>query len=253
MSTVRIVLADDHAVVRAGIANALRELSDLEIVAELGDGSALLSTLERVRPDVLVTDVTMPDFEPVGAIRQIRARFPDLKILIVSAYDDDVYVQGLLGAGVNGYHLKDQPLGDLVPAILRRGQADRETIGMVARDDAFDAPDVEAQAFEATEFLRCVHLDMFERPHAPAHRLMQGTGLHRLRAGGMSRGAMELHAHRADAAMREHGLATRRLGDDDIAKQRAKGRLIRAGQKTGSQKLLGLFLAHHIRQKRASG
>src|SRR6266511_1935539 len=119
MSTVRIVLADDHAVVRAGIANALRELSDLEIVAELGDGSALLSTLDRVRPDMLVTDVTMPDFEPIGTIRQIRADYPAMKILVVSAYDDDVYVQGLLGAGVDGYHLKDQPLSDLRLAVQR--------------------------------------------------------------------------------------------------------------------------------------
>jgi DNA-binding NarL/FixJ family response regulator len=119
MNTVRIVLADDHAVVRAGIANALRELSNLEIVAELGDGGALLATLERMHPDMLVTDVTMPNFEPISSIRQIRARFPLLKILVVSAYDDDVYVQGLLGAGVNGYHLKDQPLGDLRLAVQR--------------------------------------------------------------------------------------------------------------------------------------
>jgi DNA-binding NarL/FixJ family response regulator len=61
----------------------------------------------------------MPDFEPIGAIREIRAHFPLLKILVVSAYDDDVYVQGLLGTGVNGYHLKDQPLGDLRLAVQR--------------------------------------------------------------------------------------------------------------------------------------
>ncbi len=79
----------------------------------------LLATLERLHPDMLVTDVTMPDFEPISSIRQIRARFPLLKILVVSAYDDDVYVQGLLGAGVNGYHLKDQPLGDLRLAVQR--------------------------------------------------------------------------------------------------------------------------------------
>jgi DNA-binding NarL/FixJ family response regulator len=119
MNTVRIVLADDHAVVRAGIANALRELSHLEIVDEVGDGQALLATLERTQPDILVTDVTMPNFEPISAIRQIRARFPRLKILIMSAYDDDIYIQGLLGAGVHGYHLKDQPLGDLRLAVQR--------------------------------------------------------------------------------------------------------------------------------------
>jgi DNA-binding NarL/FixJ family response regulator len=113
------VLADDHAVVRAGIANALRELPNIEIVDEIGDGHALTAALARTRPDVLVTDVTMPDFEPIGTIRQIRADYPALKILVVSAYDDDVYVQGLLGAGVNGYHLKDQPLSDLRLAVQR--------------------------------------------------------------------------------------------------------------------------------------
>ncbi len=116
---VRLVLADDHAVVRAGIANALRELPNIAIVGEVGDGRALLTMLAQAQPDVLVTDVTMPDFEPISSIRQIRDAFPELKILIVSAYDDDVYVQGLLGAGVNGYHLKDQPLSDLRLAMQR--------------------------------------------------------------------------------------------------------------------------------------
>jgi DNA-binding NarL/FixJ family response regulator len=119
MSTVHTLLADDHAVVRAGIANALRELAEIEIVAEVGEGRALVAALERLRPELLVTDVTMPDFEPISSIRQIRARFPSLKILVVSAYDDDAYVQGLLGVGVDGYHLKDQPLGDLRLAVQR--------------------------------------------------------------------------------------------------------------------------------------
>ncbi|GAB4198731.1 MAG: response regulator [Roseiflexaceae bacterium] len=117
--SIRLLLADDHAVVRAGIANALRELSEIEIVGEIGDGDALLAALARTHPDVLVTDVTMPSFEPVSTIRHIRERYPALKILIVSAYDDDEYVQGLLGAGVNGYHLKDQPLADLRLAVQR--------------------------------------------------------------------------------------------------------------------------------------
>lgn len=113
----RIVVADDHAVVRAGIANALRSLANIKIVGEAGDGATLLSILESTNPDLLVTDVTMPNFEPIEAVRNIRTRFPALKILIVSAYDDDIYIQGLLGAGVNGYHLKDQPLSDLRLAV----------------------------------------------------------------------------------------------------------------------------------------
>lgn len=119
MTSIRVLLADDHAVVRAGIRNALQDLPDLAVVGEVGDGRSLGSALELLQPDLLLIDVTMPDFEPVKAIRQIRARYPALKILIVSAYDDDAYVQGLLGAGVNGYHLKDQPLSDLRLAVQR--------------------------------------------------------------------------------------------------------------------------------------
>jgi DNA-binding NarL/FixJ family response regulator len=119
MEQVRTVLADDHAVVRAGLANALRELPNIEIVGEVGDGDALFAMLEQVRPDFLLTDVTMPNFEPISTIRQIHATYPAMKILVVSAYDDDVYVQGLLGAGVDGYHLKDQPLSDLRLAMQR--------------------------------------------------------------------------------------------------------------------------------------
>jgi DNA-binding NarL/FixJ family response regulator len=119
MDTVRILLADDHAVVRAGIRNALEELPNLQIIGEVGDGPSLLHALDNLQPDCLLTDVTMPEFEPISTIRQIRALYPRLLILVVSAYDDDVYVQGLLSEGVNGYHLKDQPLSDLRLAIER--------------------------------------------------------------------------------------------------------------------------------------
>ncbi len=119
MSKVRILLADDHAVVRAGIRKALEEMANLEIVGEVGDGPALFEALAQLQPDCLLIDVTMPDFEPVAAIRHIRERYPNMRILVVSAYDDDVYVHGLLRAGVDGYHLKDQSLSDLRLAVQR--------------------------------------------------------------------------------------------------------------------------------------
>ena len=119
MGKVSVLLADDHAVVRAGIRNALEEIPDVEIVDEVGDGPMLFAALARARPDCLLIDVTMPDFDPVPAIGRIRACYPDMRILVVSAYDDDVYVQGLLRAGVDGYHLKDQPLSDLRLAVQR--------------------------------------------------------------------------------------------------------------------------------------
>jgi len=119
MDRIRVLLADDHAVVRAGIRNAVEELPELEIVGEAEDGPSLLDALAKFRPDCLLIDVTMPDFEPVETTGRIRAQYPEMKILVVSAYDDDVYVQGLLRAGVDGYHLKDQPLSDLRLAVQR--------------------------------------------------------------------------------------------------------------------------------------
>lgn len=119
MSKVNILLADDHAVVRAGIRKTIEEIPGIDCVSEVGNGPQILSALEKNKIDCLLIDVTMPDFEPITAIREIRKLYPDLKILVVSAYDDDIYVQGLLGAGVNGYHMKDQPLNELKLAVKR--------------------------------------------------------------------------------------------------------------------------------------
>jgi DNA-binding NarL/FixJ family response regulator len=116
---VRIVLADDHALVRAGFQKALAELPNYEIVAEASDGPTVQAALAQARPDLLLIDVAMPSFEPLSAIGEIRQTYPDMKILVISAHDDNVYVRGLLGAGVNGYHLKDQSLSELRLAVQR--------------------------------------------------------------------------------------------------------------------------------------
>jgi DNA-binding NarL/FixJ family response regulator len=119
MTVTRILLADDHDLVRVGIRNALEEQPNLQIVGEVGDGATLIQAIEQLQPDLLIIDVTMPYFEPISAIQRIRRLYPHLLILVVSAHDDDVYVQGLLHEGVNGYHLKDQPLADLHLAVER--------------------------------------------------------------------------------------------------------------------------------------
>lgn len=119
MSLVKTLLADDHALIRAGLRDALAGLPELEIVGEVGNGPALTTALSELHPDLLVLDVNMPEFDPIVAVHRIRAEYPGIKILVVSAYDDQSYVVGLLGAGVNGYHLKDQPLSDLQLAVRR--------------------------------------------------------------------------------------------------------------------------------------
>ena len=119
MTSTRVLLADDHTVVRAGLRNALADLPDIEIANEVGNGRELMAALASHPVDLLVMDANMPDFEPISAARAIKASYPNLKILIVSAYDDESYVVGLLKAGVDGYHLKDQPLADLQLAVQR--------------------------------------------------------------------------------------------------------------------------------------
>jgi DNA-binding NarL/FixJ family response regulator len=119
MTPIKTLLADDHALIRAGLRDALASLPGIEIVGEVSNGPELMQAVASLRPSLLVMDVNMPDFEPVTAVQRIKAQYPDLKILVVSAYDDQSYVVGLLGAGVDGYHLKDQPLADLELAVQR--------------------------------------------------------------------------------------------------------------------------------------
>ena len=125
MSAIKVLLADDHDVVRAGLRNALAGVSSLEVVGEVGGGSELMEAVTRIEPNLLVLDANMPDFDPILAVRRLKAERPDMKILIVSAYDDESYVVGLLNAGADGYHLKDQPLADLQLATRRILGGDR--------------------------------------------------------------------------------------------------------------------------------
>ena len=119
MQNTHILLADDHAVVRAGIRKIVDQIPHLEVVAEVGTGPLVFSSLEKEQVDLLLIDVTMPEFDPIQAIKQIKLLYPALKILVISAYDDEFYVKGLLNVGVNGYHMKDQSLNDLKLAITQ--------------------------------------------------------------------------------------------------------------------------------------
>lgn len=113
----KVLLADDHEVVRAGIRKVVEEIADLKVVGEVGDGPSLLKKLAELKPGLLLVDINMPEFDPVNTISQIRTTYPALIVLVVTAYHDDYYVHGLIKSGVNGYHLKEQPLADLKAAI----------------------------------------------------------------------------------------------------------------------------------------
>ena len=125
MATTRVILADDHEIVRAGLRNALLQLPNLEVIGEVGTGPDLFEVLANHPIDLLIIDVAMPDFEPIAAVRQIKSQYPNMKVLVVSAHADEAYLVGLLDVGVDGYHLKDQPLADLQLAVQRVLAGDR--------------------------------------------------------------------------------------------------------------------------------
>ena len=122
---IRIILADDHAVVRKGIREFLEEAGDVEVVAEADDGAQALRLIEEHQPDVAVLDIRMPTMTGVEAARQVKDRFPQVRVLILTAYDDDPYVFALLQAGADGYVLKTASGDELVRAVrtVHRGES----------------------------------------------------------------------------------------------------------------------------------
>lgn len=114
---IRVLLADDHAVVRQGIRRFLEEAGDIEVVAEAGDGREALRLVEEHHPDVAVLDIRMPEITGVEATRRIKERFPEVRVLILTAYDDDPYIFALLQAGADGYVLKTASGDELVQAV----------------------------------------------------------------------------------------------------------------------------------------
>jgi DNA-binding NarL/FixJ family response regulator len=118
MSTpIRVLLADDHAVVRAGIRQFLERAGDIQIVAEASDGEAAQALIEQHRPDVAVLDIQMPKASGIEVTRWVRAHQPSIGVLILTAYDDDPYVMAVLQAGANGYVLKTASPGEIIQAV----------------------------------------------------------------------------------------------------------------------------------------
>jgi len=123
MKALRVVLADDHPVVRAGIRNELRAVG-IEVVGEASDGEETLRLVERLRPEVLVLDVEMPGLNGLEVTRRLRETQPALPILVLSAYDHNSYVFGLLEAGATGYVLKDEALETIVMGVRRAARGE---------------------------------------------------------------------------------------------------------------------------------
>ena len=115
--TISLLLADDHKIFRESLKLLLSQQADIEIVGEAANGLEALSQLAHTRPDVLVLDVAMPKLNGLDALRQIRQQCPQVRIVILSSYNDEGYVVDALSHGASAYVLKDQSVVDLVLAV----------------------------------------------------------------------------------------------------------------------------------------
>lgn len=113
----RILLAEDHQTVREGVKLLVNNQPDMEVVGEVGDGELVVTEAARLQPDVIVMDISMPNVNGLKATKRLRRADPDLKILTLTRHTDDGYLQQLLGAGVNGYVLKQSAPTELINAI----------------------------------------------------------------------------------------------------------------------------------------
>src|SRR6202167_1947860 len=124
MKRIRILLADDHAVVRQGFKMILGEQPDMEIVGEAGNGREALQLAESLKPDLVVMDVAMPELNGIEATRRMIDVAPHARVLALSMHKDSVYVREILRAGARGYLLKDSISSDLLAAVraIARGE-----------------------------------------------------------------------------------------------------------------------------------
>ncbi|MGC9348607.1 MAG: response regulator [Anaerolineae bacterium] len=185
--TIRVLLADDHVLVRQGIRQFLEEAEDIEVVAEADDGAEALELISTAQPDVAVLDIRMPKVTGVEATRRIKQHYPDVKVLILTAYDEDPYIRALLQAGADGYVLKTARAEELVQAVqnVQRGLGalSPSVASKVIRDMAQNRPkgaagQVEALTEREIEVLRLAARGMTNREIGQeldiSHRTVQG-------------------------------------------------------------------------------
>lgn len=122
---IRVLLVEDHAVVREGTAELINRQIDMQVVGEAGDGKIAVEMANRLHPDVILMDVAMPELDGIKATRKIKENHPTIAVLALSAHDEDQYVFALLEAGAAGYLLKTVRGNELVEAVraVNRGEA----------------------------------------------------------------------------------------------------------------------------------
>jgi DNA-binding NarL/FixJ family response regulator len=201
---IRVILADDHAVVRAGIVQFLEMAGGIEVVAQADDGRQAVQAVEEFQPDVAILDIQMPELTGIEVTRWVRTNAPETGVLVLTAYDDDPYIIAVLQAGANGYVLKTSDAADIVRAVraVHDGQSAldpaiaRKVMAHVSGNPL--SPDVEQLTERELEVLTMAARGLTNR----AIGVMLGIS-HRTVQGHLAKTFGKLHANsRTEAVMR---------------------------------------------------
>lgn len=136
MKTISIVLADDHKILRQGIAQVIDSQDDMHVLAQASNGEETISLVEELHPDILILDINMPGINGLEAAKIIREKYPAIKILMLTMYKNDEYVFQAIEAGVDGYLLKEAEMKDLLAAVRA-----------VANGESFIDPSITGRVF----------------------------------------------------------------------------------------------------------
>ena len=125
MDPIRVLIADDHAIIRSGLRLLLESRSDIQVVGDVGTGEETIDQAASLQPDILLLDIAMPGLNGLEAARQIRERAPQVRIIVLTMYDDEAYLRQFLELGVAGYVLKRAADTELIDAIraVQRGES----------------------------------------------------------------------------------------------------------------------------------
>lgn len=118
---IKIIVCDDQAIIRDGLEMLLKLEKDIEVVGQAQDGAEAVAMVEKAQPDLVLMDLKMPGLNGIEATRQIRTHYPQVKVLVLTTYDDDEWVFDAIRAGASGYLLKDTPREEVIKAV--RGTA----------------------------------------------------------------------------------------------------------------------------------
>lgn len=125
MKTIKVVLADDHEIVRNGIKSTLSDAKNIKVIGEASNGLEAIGAVKKLQPDVLVIDITMPEMNGIEAVGIIHKKYPEVKCMILSMHDREEYVFKSIEAGAMGYLLKDTGKAEFIQAITKVAQGEK--------------------------------------------------------------------------------------------------------------------------------